>query len=101
MEEEVRKAVRERPERSIRFMEEWLEAQSRANAEEGTSRFDSDDATLSLLTPKGSGGNAMMLEPVQERDAFVDEGIEVEVPGTSGHQLITSFFQVRRVNGLV
>ena len=55
MEEEVREVLRERRKKSIRFMGEWLEAQFRANAEEGTSRFDPDgpdDVPLSLLVSK-------------------------------------------------
>ena len=59
-EEEVYEALRERREKSIRFMEGWWEAQLRANAEEGTSRPDSDssdEASLRLLAPKDSKGS--------------------------------------------
>ena len=59
MEEDVCMAHRERRKKSIRFREERLEAQSRATAEEGTSRFDPyglKDVPLNLLLSKRAEG---------------------------------------------
>ena len=95
---EVQEALWERRKNSIRFMERWLEVQLQANAEEGTSRFDSNcsDGAFTPLALKDSGGSVEKPELIHERDVVVKEGIEVEDPGTSGHHLIASFFQVRR-----
>ena len=99
MEEEVREVLWERHKKSICFTGEWREAQSRANAEEKTSRFDpddSDDVPLILLMSKSSEGDTTRSESIQERDIGAVEGVKAEIPGTSGHRLITSFFRVRR-----
>ena len=79
-------------------MEGWLEAQLQANAEETTSRFDSNcsDEASTPLAVKDPGGSIESPELTPERDVVENGGIEFEDPGTSGHPLITSFFQVRR-----
>ena len=60
--------------------------------------FDSNcsDGAFTPLALKDFGGIVDTPELIQEQDVVVNEGIEVEDPGTSGHHLITSFFQVRR-----
>ena len=88
MEEEVHEARRARRAKSIRRMAEWLEAQGRANAEEGSPRVEEgrEDAFVVLL--------AAQLPPVVSL-AEVDE--DVGGPLEQGLQPITSFFRSARV----
>ena len=58
MEEDVRVVLRERRKKCIRFMEEWLKAQSCANAEEGTSGFDPDGLDEDMNQPVAVNGTA-------------------------------------------
>ena len=100
LDEERMEIVRERRRKSILFMEGWLEAQLQANAEEGTRRpsrkSGPDVPQESFLAREADGvpGSSESLPVVAEG------GVETEDPGTSGHPLITSFFQVRRGSGL-
>ena len=100
LDEERREIVRERRRKSILFMEGWLEAQLQANAEEGTRRSSwkscPDVPREPSLAREADGvpGSSESLPVVAEG------GVEAEDPGTSGHPLITSFFQVRRGSGL-
>ena len=93
MDEERQEIIRERRRKSIRFMEEWLEAQFQANAEEGTLRPSLPGDFLAPFLAKGSDGRPKSPDPILE----ATEGeIKTEDLGTSGHPLITSFFRVMR-----
>ena len=97
MEEEVRKVLRERREKSIRFMGEWLEAQSRANAEEGSSRFGPnglDDVLLSLFVSKALVAKTGVAVGAQG-ELPVGADVKVAIPEVAGQRLITSFFLAR------
>ena len=87
MEAEAYDARRARRAKSIQRMAEWLEAQDRANAEEGTPRAEKgrDDAFVVLFAVRLPSA-----EPLVE----VAEGAE-EVP-ERGLQPITSFFRSAR-----
>ena len=100
MDKERQEIIRERRKKSIRFMEEWLEAQLQANAEEGTLRHSlkarPDDLPAPSLVKEADGSpKSPGLIPGTTKGEIETEGL-----GTSGHPLITSFFHARRGNGL-
>ena len=100
MDEERQEIIRERRRESIRFMEGWLEPQLQANAEEGTLRLSSKarpDASPAPLLAQEAEGSLRSPASIPE---VADGEIEAEDLGTSGHPLITSFFQARRGDGL-
>ena len=95
MDEELQEIIQERRKKSIRFMEEWLEAQLQANAEEGTLRLQVNDCPDDVSTPftvKDADDSIKSPESISE---VTNGEIETEDPGTSGHPLITSVFLVR------
>ena len=100
MDEERREIVRERRRKSILFMEGWLEAQLQANAEEGTRRLSwksCPDVPQEPFLAQEADGDPRSSESIP---VVAERGVETEDLGTSGHPLITSFFQARRGNGL-
>ena len=88
-EEEVRKAKCARHSKSLQRMVKWLEAQDRANAEEGSPRADDD----------GEDQEAMPLILLVIRPPSVVEPVKVEenvvLPGERDQRLITFFFVIR------
>ena len=73
------------------------EAQSRANAEEGTSRFGPDgldDAPLSLLVSEALVAEAGVAVGAQG-ELPVGAEVKVAIPEVAGQRLITSFFLAR------
>ena len=98
MEEDIRVVLRERCKKSIRLMEEWLEAQFLANAEEGTPRVgsdDLDDVPLSLLVSKGTDGRASESARGPEQSIIVETDAKIAASVATGQRRITSFFLVR------
>ena len=96
MDEERQEVIRERRKKSIRFMEEWLEAQLQANAEEGTSRHQLNDRPGDIPTPFSVKEADESTKSPESIPGVTNGEIETEDLGTSGHPLITSFLKVRR-----
>ncbi|KAJ1471180.1 hypothetical protein T484DRAFT_1753420 [Baffinella frigidus] len=103
IEEETREAYRARLNRSIAVMSGWLEAQERANAQEGKPRFAGDQEEDGLNVPLSpSAGAAPVVTPIAM--GVIVEGpicpweplMEATVVGarepSEGQLLITSFF---------
>ena len=90
MDEELQEIIRERRKKSIRFMEEWLEAQLQANAKEGTSRFELNDCPDEVSTPFTVKDTDESIRSPESIPEVANGEIEAEDLGTSGHPLITS-----------